>query len=555
MGTNKVEKNTWMATSYYTADLILHHGKIVTMDPRNSIVEAVAIKDHKILMVGTDNDVLKFKGPSTEVMDLSGRTVIPGIIDSHCHPDQHALYAYKWRHVGWPVVRTIADFLDFVSEKTRNSSPDAWFLGFGYDDRKCGGYPSIDELDRATGGRPLFVFRTDHHIALVNRAACRLCGIDEKTPDPPFGHFDHNPSTGKLTGLMRETAARVFFNKISENVTVNDIAEAIPPLFNMYLSYGITSVHNSLTPSKAIQAYQILRENEQLLLRVGIIASGREEGLVESLIKAGIRTGFGDELVRIVGVEWCPDCSTSGRTAAYYDPYVGTPALGEPSPNHGMLLYEAEDLKVRALAAHKAGLRICMDGVGDRGIDLVLNIYEEALEAYPVKDHRMRVEHCCFVTPKILDRIKRLKVIDSSATGFMYDLGDAYIANRGSDSMKWMWPHRALIDAGVPAPGHSDADVCHVNPMRGIYALVARKTDTGQPIGPEQAISVTEAIRAYTLLGAYAGNEENIKGSIEPGKLADMAVLDRDILRVPTEEIKDICVDLTMVGGVVRYQR
>jgi predicted amidohydrolase YtcJ len=196
-----------------------------------------------------------------------------------------------------------------------------------------------------------------------------------------------------------------------------------------------------------------------------------------------------------------------------------------------------------------------MDGVGDRGIDFVLDAFEAALAAHPVKDHRMRVEHCCFVTPKILERIKRLGVIDSSATGFMYDLGDAYIANRGVENMKWMWPHRSLIDAGVPAPGHSDADVCHHNPMRAIYALVARKTDTGQPIGPEQAITVNEAIRAYTTLGAYVGNEEDIKGSIEPGKLADLVVLDRDIFIVPVDEIKDVKVDLTIVGGVIQHQR
>jgi hypothetical protein len=220
-----------------------------------------------------------------------------------------------------------------------------------------------------------------------------------------------------------------------------------------------------------------------------------------------------------------------------------------------MLLYEAEGLRALAIDAHKAGLRICMDGVGDRGIDFVLDIFEAALAACPMKDHRMRVEHCCFVTPKILDRIKRLGAIDSSGTAFMYDLGDAYIANRGTDDMKWMWPHRSLIDAGVPGPGHSDADVCHPNPMRAIYSLVTRKTDTGQAIGPEQAIRIHEAIRAYTVLGAYAGNEEEIKGSIEPGKLADMVVLDRDIFSVPVEEIKDVAVDLTIVGGIVRYRR
>lgn len=550
----KSEKGKRIAAPF-PADLILHHGKIATFDSKDSFVDAVAAKYERIIKVGDNDEVLALAGPETEVIDLGGRTVLPGLIDSHCHPDQHALFVMKWHNLGWPNVRSISECLDLIRERTIGKPLDSWFLGFGYDDKKVGGYPTIDQLDEAADGRPLLILRSCHHIALVNRAACALCGVDESTPNPPFGQFDHDRQTGELTGLMRETACRIFLERIRENDTLDDLVRAFPPLFDEYLSYGITSLHNSLTSYKGIQAYQILRERGQLPLRVGIIVSGREEGLVEAYIRAGIRTGFGDEWLRIVGVEWCPDCSTSGRTAAYYEPYVGTPVVGEPSPNYGMLLYEAEDIKPHAIAAHKAGLRICMDGVGDRGIDFVLDVFEAALEAHPVEDHRMRVEHCCFVTPPILGRIKRLGVIDASATSFMYDLGDAYIANRGSEDMKWMWPHRALFTAGIPAPGHSDADVCHPNPMRAMYSLVTRKTDTGQPIGPEQAISVRDAIRAYTVLGAYASNEENIKGSIEPGKLADMVVLDRDIFSIPVEEIKEVGVHLTIVGGIVRYRR
>jgi len=537
------------------ADLILHHGKIATFDSNNSCAEAVAAKYGRILRIGDNGEILPLAGPGTVVIDVGGRTVLPGLIDSHCHADQHALFAMKWHDVGWKRARTIPECLNLIRQQTERIPRDAWFLGFGYDDQKAGGYPSIDQLDEASNGRPVFILRTCHHIALVNRAACFLCGIDRATPNPPFGQFDRDSQSGDLTGLVREAACQFFLEKIRATDTVSDLVRALPPLLNEYLKYGITSIHNSLTSSIGIQAYQILRAQGQLPLRVGIIVSGREAGLVESYIRGGIRTGFGDEWLRIIGVEWCPDCSTSGRTAAYHEPYVGTPASGEPTPNYGMLLYEPDDLKARAIVAHRAGLRLCMDGVGDRGIDFVLDIYEAALAAYPVQEHRMRVEHCCFVTPRILKRLKQLGVIDCSATGFIYDLGDAYIANRGLEAMKWMWPHRSLIDAGVPAPGHSDADVCQINPMLAIYALVTRRTHTGRPIGPEQAIDVREAIRAYTVLGAYAGSEEGIKGTIEEGKLADMVVLDRDIFTIPAEEIKDVRVDLTIVGGAIRYRR
>jgi predicted amidohydrolase YtcJ len=298
-----------------------------------------------------------------------------------------------------------------------------------------------------------------------------------------------------------------------------------------------------------------MRQGGRLHLRVGMMISGREQGLVEATVRAGIRTGFGDEWVRVVGVEWCPDCSTSGRTAAYYEPYVGTPVLGEPANNRGMLLYEAEDLKRRVTEAHKAGLIVCLDGVGDRGVDFCLDMFEAALKAHPMADHRMRVEHCCYVTPKQQVRLKALGVIDSSATGFMYDLGEAYAANRGAAAMRWMWPHRTLLDQGVVVAGHSDAAVCQINPWVAMDAMVNRTSETGVSLGAEEAITIVEALRCYTATGAYLGREEAIKGTLEPGKLADVAVLDRDVLKIPSADIKNTRADLTIVGGRVKHRR
>jgi len=167
----------------------------------------------------------------------------------------------------------------------------------------------------------------------------------------------------------------------------------------------------------------------------------------------------------------------------------------------------------------------------------------------------MRVEHCCHVTPTVLERLKRLQVIDSSATGFMYELGDAYSKNRGFENMVHMWPHRSLIDAGVPAPGHSDAMVCQANPFTALWAMVNRKTDTGGYLDAREAVSVAEALRAYTWLGAYSGREEHLKGSIEIGKLADIAILDRDILAIDPMEIRETEVEITVLGGQVVFER
>ena len=536
------------------ADLIVREAEIATLDTPSRFVGALAARDGRIVAVGAAAELDGLIGADTTVVPLGGRTVIPGIVDSHCHADSYAVRQLTWHDLSPSRVLSRETLLASIERVTLESPRDRWFVGYRYDERRSGGYPTLAELDAAGHARPVFLLRTDGHLGLANGAAFAACGIDATTPDPPFGRFDHHPDTGALTGLVRETAAHVFLERIHADDTEEVIAQGLERVFRECLSLGITTIHNSLTPSKAIRAYQRLRAEARLPLRVGIIASGREPGLIEAFIAAGIQTGFGDDWLRVVGVEWCPDCSTSGRTAAYYEPYVGTPVLGEPPDNCGMLLYDAKDLAERVTAAHRAGLLVCVEGVGDRGIDGALDALEAALRAHPMRDHRMRVEHCCYVTPPILERLARLGVVDSSATGFMHDLGDAYIANRGQAAMRWMWPHRALIDRGVPAPGHSDAAVCQFNPFLALWCMVNRKTGTGRSLDASQAVTVEEALRAYTVLGAYAGREERVKGRLAPGMLADFVVLDRDLFTIPPDEIREVRVERTYVGGVERYR-
>jgi predicted amidohydrolase YtcJ len=537
------------------ADLILKNANIASLDESGRFVSALAARDGRIVAMAGFEAMENLVGVNTRVIDLEGRTAIPGIVDSHCHPDGYAARVARWQDVSPAFIQSRESLLARIESVCESLGDGEWFLGYRLNENKSGGYPTLTELDAAAHGRPLFILRTDGHLALANSAAFLACGIAEDAPDPAFGSFDRHPQGGGFTGLMRETATHLFLDHIHAADTPEGVATGLGTVFDEFLSHGVTTVYNSLTGSVGIQAYQQLHDMGRLPLRIGIIVSGREEGLAEAFIRAGIRSGFGDDWLRIIGVEWCPDCSTSGRTAAYYEPYQGTAATGEAQDNTGIILYELEDLKRRATAAHKAGLQVMVEGVGDRGIDFALDVIEAALQAQPRSDHRMRVEHCCYVTPSILDRIERLGVVDSSATGFMYELGDAYRANRGSDAMAWMWPHRSLIDRGVPAPGHSDAWVCSPNPFTAMWSMVNRKTDSGQSLDPSQAVSITEALRAYTTLGAFAGREERIKGSLEPGKLADVAVLDRNIFSIPSDEIRDVQVDMTIVGGVVRYQR
>jgi predicted amidohydrolase YtcJ len=534
-------------------DFVLLGGRIATMDAAGTECTALAALGGRIVALGEDHAIRDMIGPGTTVLQAEGRRVLPGIVDSHAHPDAYAIRLRAWTLVSPDRVGSREELLSTIRRRCAELPAGRWAAFYRLNERASGGYPTLDELDAAGGGRPVFILRTDGHLGLANRAAFAACGVGADAVDPPFGRFDRLED-GSFTGLVRETAAHIFLNAIHGQDSEADIAEGMELVQDECLAAGITSVANSLTPAKAIRAYQRMKADHRWRMRMGIIASGRDEPLIPHLIGAGIRSGFGDEWVRLIGVEWCPDCSTSGRTAAYWEPYLGTPIPGEPMPNTGMLLYEKEDLTARATAAHKAGLQVMIEGVGDRGIDFALDVMEAALATHPVQDHRMRVEHCCYVTPPILERLKRGGFVDSSATGFMDELGEAYAANRGQAAMRWMWPHRSLIDAGVPAPGHSDFAVCRVSPWTAIAAMVNRRTTTGADLDAREAITPREAVRAYTWLGAWAQREEGEKGSLEPGKLADLIVLDRDVLEGDRSAIAGTQVTATVVGGVVQHR-
>ncbi|CAH0183473.1 amidohydrolase [Roseomonas sp. CECT 9278] len=535
------------------ADFVLLDGRVATMDAAGTEVAALAALGGRIVALGSSDAMREHIGPATRVLNAQGRRVIPGIVDSHAHPDSYAVRLRTWTLVSPDRVASRSELLATINRVCSALPPGRWGAFYRLNERASGGYPTLDELDSASAGHPVFILRTDGHLGLANRAAFAACGVAADAPDPPFGAFDRDPATRTFTGLVRETAAHVFLNAVHGADSEADIAEGMEMVQDECLRHGITSVANSLTPSKAIRAYQDMHRDRRWRMRMGIIASGRDEPLIPHLIGAGIRSGFGDEWLRLVGVEWCPDCSTSGRTAAYWEPYRGAAVPGEPVPNTGMLLHDRDDLTQRATAAHKAGLQVMIEGVGDRGIDFALDVMEAALAAHPVADHRMRVEHCCYVTPPILDRLKRGGFVDSSATGFMDELGEAYVANRGQDAMRHMWPHRSLIAAGIPAPGHSDFAVCRVNPFTAIGAMVTRRSQTGADLDAREAVTPHQALAAYTTLGAWAQREEHEKGSLEVGKLADLAVLDTDILGGDAAAIRDTRVVATVVGGVLRH--
>lgn len=529
------------------ADLVFVNGNVITVDDENSLAEAVAIKSGRIIRVGQNEPILATVGDTTRVVDLKGKTLLPGLIDSHMHPGG-SWGAYIIRGVSCgPDFNSVDEMLEAVKKKVEETPPGSWILGYRMDDVKMGRYPTLEELDQVAPENPLYIQRRDGHNGVANSLALEKAGIDNDTQDPPHGKIERDEE-GNPTGLLREAAKDLVYHKMPP-YTEDEFYRGLQMVYQECIKLGLTSIHASMVSPPEFRAMQRIKREGKQMVRTAVHLSGRDNGMVEGAIATGIQTPFGDDWLKITEAEWVFDTSTSGRTAAYYEPYVGEP------DNTGMLLYEQEDIERRIMETHKAGIRVGLDGVGDRGIDRSLDAIEKALREKPWSDHRHRIEHCCYVTPPIQDRLLELEVIDASATGFLHDLGDAYKANRGEESMKYMWPHRTLIDRGIPAPGHSDASICTPNPWYGIYGMVTRKTSSGDTLYAPEAVKPVEAIRAYSIDGAYAAWEEDIKGSIEVGKLADLLVVNKDPLTIDPEELKSIETLITVIDGKIVYER
>ena len=527
------------------ADVAFINGKVFTLDGDDRIVQAVSVRNGKILRVGSDEHVKGSTGTRTRIVDLEGKTMLPGLIDSHMHPGG-SWGAYLIRGVACgPHFNSVEGMLEAVREKVKTTSIGNWVLGYRMDDVKMGRYPTRGELDEVSPENPLYIQRRDGHNGVANSLALAAANITRDTPDPHHGKIEKDEN-GEPNGLLRETAKDLVYH-IMPPYSFDEFYRGLQIVFDECISLGLTSIHASMVSPLEFKAMQALKRKGKLGIRVAVHLSGRDEGMVEGAIAAGIQTPFGDDWLKITEAEWVFDTSTSGRTAAYYEPYVGEP------DNTGILLYDQEDIERRVWEAHEAGLRVGLDGVGDRGIDRSLDAIEKALERQPREDHRHRIEHCCYVTPAVQDRLLKLKVIDASATGFHHDLGDAYKANRGEEAMKYMWPHRTLIDRGIPAPGHSDASICDANPWLAIYSMVTRKTSSGDVLYAPEGVEPLEAIRAYSIDGAYAAWEEDIKGTIEPGKLADLVVIDRDPTEIDHDDLRNVTNLMTVVNGKIVY--
>jgi hypothetical protein len=530
--------------------LALINGNVLTMDNEKPRADAVLVIGDRVAEAGSNKGVEKLVTPDTEVIDLEGRTLIPGFIDCHAHPMGfgQSLLNVDCRT---PPITTIDEMVEALGRAAAGKSKGEWVMGRGYDDFKLREkrHPTRWDLDEAASDKPVMVTRLCGHISVVNSMSLEMAGITKNTPDPEGGKIDRDES-GEPTGVLRGNA-RAPISSLIPKPGVEQLRRGINLAAKEFLARGVTSVSDAgVDDPDVVQAYGLAMREDGMPLRVNLMMSGRVLG---ELVRLGLSTGFGDERLRIGAVKLVFDGSTSGRTAAMTQPYVDTPG------NTGILYMAQEELNRLVLAAHQAGFQVGVHAIGDRAINGVLDAYEAALERHPKQYHRHRIEHCGVNTPEIVERIKDLGVIPVSQPIFLYGEGESYRAGLGEERVGWAYPAKSWMDAGITVAFSSDCPATSgpelISPLLGIYVAVNRKTDAERDIGPQQRIGIDEALKAYTLNGAYATFEEGLKGSIQPGKLADLVILSSDPAEVEPEKIKDITVETTILGGKIVYTK
>jgi hypothetical protein len=531
------------------ADLVLYDGKIVTMDGEESLAEAVAVKFGKILSVGSNEEIKELVGEGTKEIDLEGRTVIPGLIDSHCH--MTATGARKLISVDLSEeagVTSIEDIQERMAERAEETPEGDWIIGIWEDDSKLKEkrHPTRWELDEATTDHPIYISTVGGHFYMVNSKALEMAGIDKDTPDPVGGKFDRDPETGELTGGLHEKALdEVLPDRSVLDPTREQSYEGAKQILHECASQGLTMVYDMVNDNQ-MRAVLDLKNAEELPIRVRM---DFEIGFHPELNKTGIYRGLGDDWARLCGVKFFFDGAVSARTAAVSEPYLDKPDF------YGVMATTREIARKTLLDAYGDGYRVSAHANGDRAIDMFLDIMEEAQDSYPREDPRNRDIHCSVVNPDIVQRIKELGILPTIFGPYPYYHGDKLIPAFGEERLEWMFAARSFLDAGVKVTAHSDHSAGPMPPLMGIHALVNRRTKSGKPIGQSQKVSVMEALKLYTTNAAYHSYDEDKLGSIEEGKLADMVILGRDILTIPTEEIIDIPIDRTIVEGKTVYQR
>jgi predicted amidohydrolase YtcJ len=547
------------------ADTIYHNGKIITVSQAQPIAEAVAIRGNRFLAVGSNADAMKTRGPSTTVIDLQGRTVVPGLIESHGHPIGAALAEQDGPI---PTIHSIGEIQAYIRAQAKTVPADRIiFVPKVYASRlKERRYPTRYELDEAAPGRAAMC--DNGYASVLNSVLLKQASIDASTPQPPNGKIIKDEK-GEPTGLILGAPNLLGKFRQSRARTHKDMLWAIREMQKAYNRVGITSVFDRLQGPDGFRAYQEVHRNGEMTVRTNltyyITANGSPADVEAAVRRIPVVTGWGDDWLRVGPLKTTVDGGILIGTAFLREPYgSNTRIYGYSDPDYrGVLALPKENLFAMARTANELGWQMTAHVTGGGALDLLLEAYENADRIKPIRERRFNVMHANFPNAQAVERAKRLGVIFDSQIAWLHADGDALKDVFGPERMSHFLPFRTLIDNGLKVVGGSDhmirfdprEAINPYHPFYGMWMAITRKTVSGAEINPELRITREEALRMWTINGAYNGFEETIKGSIEPDKLADMVVISQDYLKCSVDEIRNIEALRTVVDGKTVYER
>ena len=522
-------------------DYVIVNGRVFTSDSSQPSAEAFAVKNDRFIAVGSTDQISQLASRETEIIDAEGMFIGPGFIDAHSHPSGAGVNELVQVNADR---RSVVEIKEAIAERARNTPRGQWVRAFKYDDTKLEEGRPINrfDLDEAAPENPVEVRHRGGHTGVYNSMALGLAGVSAETPDPPGGRF-YRDENGVLTGLVAEKARDVFRDLIPSDSSRQERANGIKLISELMTAAGLTSVHQTGGNRQDMVAYQDARAQGGLRFRMYLFPRGQ---LFFDLVNSGVRTGFGDEVFRIGAVKFGADGSASERTMAMSTPFEGRPN------DYGILTMDQQEIHEAVENAHRNDFQIGIHANGDVAIDMVLNAYERVQSLWPRADPRHRLEHCSLVNPELLQRIKTTGSIPTPFYTYVHYHGNKWVYY-GEEKMKWMFAHKSFLDYGIPVAPASDYTPGPYEPLMGIQSMVTRKDWMGRVWGANQKVTVDEALRICTINGAYASFEESIKGSITPGKLADFVILAEAPHDVDPDQIKNIEIVRTVVGGQTMF--
>lgn len=541
-----------------TADLVIMNGKVITIDSKDYVAEAAAVEAGRIVTVGSSRDIERLIGKTTIRIDLKGKTVTPGLIDTHAHFAHSGINQVYVLDLRYPKVKSIVEAIKLVKTQIEKTQRGRWVQGAGWDEALFDEKRCITrwDLDSVSPDHPVILQHTSGHYIVVNTYALNLAKVTKDTPQPKGGTIVKDPNTSEPNGVLIEPAAMDIVRNLLPPWTIEEAETGIKKAQELFLAEGITTVKDPGADDITLAAYKNLRKHGELKIRTYLLYTVDSFTNAEKAIK--LLTKGGDDYLKLGGLKIFLDGSGMGRTAWVREDWNKN-FTDKDTGNRGYSVIQLEEFRRMVKVGHRAGFQIGVHAIGDRAVDEALSAYEAVLAEAPRKDARHSIIHAILPTSIALEKMEKLgsSVVVETQSPFLYFIGDNYAGNFGPERSKRLIPLRSMLKRRITVGNGSDWSVCPFPPRFGLWGAVARKTWKGlyglQPFGTEESITVREALRTYTVMAAKCLFMEDVIGSIEPGKYADFAVWSDDLYTVPVEALKDLRVEMTIVGSEIVY--